>query len=119
MEFVPAVAMAALVLKVIDFLRYVGARDLNGSGTQLITWIAGVAVAFLVAHTEWADGIELGGAPLGKLGFWSLVFVGLTYSSLASAGKDLLKSIDNNNSAKIPTLFAARRATVDRTDTVG
>lgn len=107
MEFVPAVAMLALILKVIDFLRYAKAGDLNGVLTQLITWVAGVLVLLLVAQTNWADGITIGDTVLSKLGFWSVVFAGLSLASTASLAKDTLKSVDNSNSSAIPTLLDA------------
>lgn len=105
MDFVPAVAMLALVLKVIDFLRYATNRDANGVITQLITWCAGIVALTLVAHTTWAGGIMVGGVALAKLGFWSQFFAGLTVSSGASLAKDALKAVDNHNSAAIPTLL--------------
>jgi hypothetical protein len=103
-EFLPAVAMVTLILKVIDLLRYARARDANGVLTQLSTWIAGVVVILLVAQTEWADGIMVGSLALGKLGFWSLVFYGMSAGSVASLTKDTLKAVDNTNSAAIPVL---------------
>lgn len=107
MEFVPAVAFVTLVYKVVDTLRYAKSGDINGVLTQVIAWVSGVAVAFLVAQTEWADGIEIGDRPLSRLGFWSLVFAGLTIGSAASTAKDLFKSVDNANTSKIPTLLPA------------
>lgn len=104
MEFIPALAMAALILKVVDFLRYAKAADMNGVLTQLITWVAGVVVLLLVAQTDWADGIPIGDTPLSALGFWSIVFAGMSAGSVASVGKDTLKSVDNSNSSAIPTL---------------
>lgn len=97
--------MAALVLKVVDFLRYAAARDVNGVVTQLITWIAGVAAVLLVAQTVWASGIQVGAVPLSLLGFWSQVFAGVSIASGASLVKDTLKSVDSSNTAKIPTLL--------------
>lgn len=96
--------MAALVLKLIDFLRYCRAADVNGITTQLASWIAGVVVVLLVAQTDWANGIAIGDRSLGTLGFWSLVFYGLSAGSAASFAKDTLKAVDNTNSAAIPTL---------------
>lgn len=104
-EFVPAVAMLALIVKVIDFLRYAKNRDINGVLTQAITWVAGVVVLVLAAQTTWAHIIAVSGVPLNRLGFWSLVFAGLTVSSGASLVKDTLKAVDNSNSARIPTLL--------------
>ncbi len=106
-EFVPALALAALVLKIIDFLRYIKARDVNGAGTQLIVWAAGVGALLLVAQTQFATEIPVGDMNLSQLGVWDIVFAGLSLGSLASASKDVLKSIDNNNTSKIPTLFAS------------
>ncbi len=105
MEFLPALAMTALVVKFIDFLRYLFNRDTNGVITQLTVWAGGVAAIVLVAQTDWADSIPIGDMALGKLGFWSLVFVGLTVGSISSLTKDTLKSVDNHNSSKIPTLL--------------
>ncbi len=104
-EFIPTVAMFALIVKLVDFLRYARAGDLNGVLTQLSTWIAGILVVLLVAQTEWANGIEVGDQPLSVLGFWSQLFVGLTVASTASLAKDTLKSVDNSNTSKIPTLL--------------
>jgi hypothetical protein len=113
MEFVPAIAMAALILKLIDFLRYLRAADVNGICTQLAVWVAGVVVVLLVAQTDWADGIAVGDQNLHTLSFWSLVFFGLSVGSGASFAKDISKAVDNTNSAAIPTLVPTgeRRAT--------
>ncbi len=104
MEFLPAVAMVTLILKLIDFLRYARGRDVNGMLTQLSTWVAGVVVLLLVAQTDWADGIQIGDRALGVLSFWSLVFYGMSAGSAASLTKDTLKAVDNTNSAAIPVL---------------
>lgn len=106
MEFVPAVAMLALIVKVIDFLRYARNRDANGVLTQLITWAAGVVSLLLVAQTDWAATVAIGDRALSQLGFWSIFFAGLTAGSGASLLKDTLKSVDNHNSSKIPTLLS-------------
>jgi hypothetical protein len=108
-EFVPVVAMGILILKLIDFLRYLRAGDMNGVLTQLATWLAGVIVVLLVAQTSWADGIGVGDQSLATLGFWSLVFYGLSVGSGASLVKDTQKAVDNTNSAAIPTLVPDRR----------
>lgn len=108
MEFIPAVAMTVLILKVIDFIRYCRAADVNGVLTQLAAWVAGVVVILLVAQTAWADGLKVGDMNLHTLGFWSLVFYGLSAGSTASLAKDTLKAVDNSNSAAIPTLVPMR-----------
>lgn len=104
MEFAPAIAALALIVKIIDFARYARARDVNGIVTQLVTWVAGVVVFLLVAQTAWAREINIADRPMDQLGFWSLAFAGLSIASTASLVKDTLKAVDNTNSAKIPTL---------------
>jgi hypothetical protein len=115
MEFAPTAAMIALIIKVIDFVRYLKNGDINGVVTQLAVWIAGVVTVILVARTAWAPAISIGGRALSQLNIWSLIFAGLTVASFASIGKDTLKSIDNHNSSAIPTLLATGPRTVRRT----
>lgn len=105
MEFVPAIAAIALIMKIIDFVRYARARDVNGVVTQLATWAAGTIVFLLVAQTTWAEDIVIADRPMNQLGFWSLVFAGISVASAASVAKDALKAVDNHNTAKIPTLL--------------
>lgn len=109
MDFLPAVAMVALLIKVIDTLRYLRAGDINGVLTQVSAWVAGIIVVVLVAQTDWADGIQIGDRSLGVLGIWSLVFYGMSAGSTASFAKDTLKAVDNSNSAAIPTLIPTGR----------
>ena len=105
MEFVPALALALLVKKFIDFLRYASAKDWNGVTTQLLTWVSGVGAMFLVAQTDWAMSIMVGDMSLAALNGYSLVFVGLTVASGASAAVDTLKAVDNSQTAKVPNLL--------------
>lgn len=111
-EFVPALALAALVIKGIDFLRYLKARDVNGAGTQLIVWAAGVGFLLLAAQTQFAATIPIGDLNLAQLGVWDIVFAGLSLGSTASMVKDIgYKALDNQNTAKIPTLFKTNDGT--------
>lgn len=106
MEFLPAIAMMALIAKIVDFLRYAVHRDANGVTTQLVVWVAGIAGVLLAAQTNWADGIPIGDVPLSQLNLGSLIFAGMSVGSGASVFfSDLKKAIDNNNTAKIPTLL--------------
>lgn len=105
MEFIPMIQMAVLVFAIINFLKAVKAKDTNGALTQLIVWVAGVVVVFLVAETDFASGISIGDQTLNTLNFASLVFIGLTISSLASFGAEVKKAIDNSDSAAKPNLF--------------
>lgn len=104
MEFVPLVAMAALVLAVINFVKFAKAKDTNGMVTQLSVWIAGVAVVLLVAHTDFAAGLTVGDMTMASLNVYSLVFVGLTLGSSATVLNEFKKALDAGDSAKKPPM---------------
>jgi hypothetical protein len=104
MEFIPLVQMAVLVFAIINFLKAVKAKDANASLTQIIVWIAGVAVVFLAAQTDFAEGIMIGDQALTALNVWSLLFIGLTISSLATFGTEVKKALDVSDSARTPNL---------------
>ena len=44
MEFVPTAAMALLIVSIINFIKFIRAKDTNGLVTQLSVWVAGVVV---------------------------------------------------------------------------
>ncbi len=105
MEFIPAVAMAALLYKLVDFLKYLVNGDRNGVTTQLIAWGAGIGVTVLYARSDWAGILNFGGLSLAKMNIWSQILFGLQMSSLASAGHDFKKAHDNQDTATVPTLL--------------
>lgn len=105
MEFIPVIQMAVLVFAIINFLKAVKAKDANGAGTQVIVWVAGILVVLLAAQTNFADGISIGDQALSTLNFWSLLFIGLTISSLATFGTEVKKAIDGSDSASTPPLL--------------
>jgi hypothetical protein len=103
-EFVPTLAMALLVIAIINLVKYVRVRDVNGIVTTLSVWVAGVVVTLLVAQTDFADGISVADRPLGDYNFWSLLFIGLTLSSMAQFANDIRASIDNSDTSVKPPL---------------
>lgn len=105
MPFVPLVQMAVLVFAIINFLKAVRAKDSNAALTQLTVWVAGVLVVFLVAQTDFAEGIPIGDQVLSALNGWSQLFIGLTIASLATAGVEIKKALDNSDSARTHNLF--------------
>lgn len=104
MEFVPTAAMGALVFTLVNFLRFLTNKDWTSAITQLTSWVAGVVVTFLVAATDWANGIDVGGTALSVLNGSSLVFVGLMSSSIFGVVKNVIQGFDNQDSARMPPL---------------
>lgn len=101
MEFVPVLAMLALVKKVIDFLKYCTNRDINGVVTTAAAWIGGVVVIILFAQSTFAEGINIGDVTLASLNIASLIIVGMSIGSGAGLANDWI-------SAKRPTDDPAR-----------
>jgi hypothetical protein len=103
-SFEVLVAMSSLIVSIINFVKFVRARDMNGIATTLAVWIAGVLVVLLVAQTDFAEGISVGDKTLASLNFWSLVFVGLTIAGTAIFGNEIKKALDGGDSAAKPPL---------------
>lgn len=100
-----ALLMAALVKKGVDLLRYVIAKDGNGALTTVVALGVGVAVAFLVAASDFAAGVEVAGRTLANMNDASVVLVGLGLGATGSVGWDALRAIDNSQSAAVPPLL--------------
>lgn len=92
MEFVPVLAMLALIKKVIDLFKYVTNRDVNGVVTTLSSFVAGVVVVLLFAQSNFAEGIAIGDASLATLNFAALVILGLSIASGAGLANDWLSA---------------------------
>lgn len=106
MEFSPALAMALLVVSIINFLKYAKAKNWSGAMTQIIVWTAGVVVVLLAAQTDFATSISVGDEyTLATLNFASLILIGLTLASIGSFATEIKKAIDNTDSAKKPPLL--------------
>lgn len=106
MEFVPVLAMAALVVAIINFIKFIKAGDGNGIATQLAVWVAGVVVLFIAAQTDFASGISIGDMEIDQMNAWTLVFVGLTLGSVGTLANDIKKALDNSDSAVKPPLIS-------------
>lgn len=105
MEFVPMLVVLATVKKIVDFVRYLRARDGNAVATQLVAWLAGFALVALVAHTPWAAGLVFGAVALSKLGIAAQILVGVAVGSSGSIATDVIKAADNSQSAAVPPLL--------------
>ena len=103
-EFVPALALLALVKKGVDLLRYLRGKDYNGAITILAVWILGVTLTIMFAQSDYASGITSGDLALDQLNIWSLVLVGLTVGASASLVEDTFTAIDSTRSGEKPSL---------------
>lgn len=108
--FVPLLVLLATGAKIVDFVRYARAGDVNGIITQVLAWVTGFGLIALAAHTPWATapaaagGLAFGGVTLGHIGLAGQVLVGLALGSSFSLTKDAIKAVDGTQSAAVPPL---------------
>lgn len=88
MEFVPLAIAAATVWKIVSMVKFVTAGDKAKAITQLVTWAAGIGVAFLLAASDFT--IEVAGTNLSDLNSASVIFFGLALGSVSAVGYDSL-----------------------------
>lgn len=116
MEFVPLLVLSALIKKIVDTVKYGAAGDVNAVATQIVVWIAGVLVMFAAAASDLGAQLTVNGHSLGDLNNWSVVLVGVNLASTASVGWDVIKAVDNSNSAAVPNLLTNVPRTTPVTD---
>lgn len=90
MEFVPVLVLLATVKKVVDFVRYAKAGEVNGIVTQVVAWLAGFGLVALAAHSAWADSVVIGDVPLAGMSLASQLLTGIAIGSTASLAHDAL-----------------------------
>lgn len=109
------VVFAALVWKVIDFLRMLFNISSQKSAiiTQATAWIGGVVLVVIAAHAGVTKALVLPGSDLslGLLDFPSQVLIGLLVSSLASGVVDIKQAIDGSDSSAVVPLIPSSTTT--------
>ena len=110
MAVVPIVALGTLVFTLVNFLKFLSARDWKAVASQLIAWGAGVGGIFLMGATQFASGVSVGDTSLDKLSGWSKLLVGLMATSILSTVNELKKAIDSRDTAKMPSWFERKPA---------
>jgi ethanolamine utilization microcompartment shell protein EutS len=108
MEVIGYLSLAALVVKIVGVVKSFG-KDWNYVLTQVVTWVAGIAVLAVGAQASVTEDLAIPGVsvPLGLLDGWSTVLVGLVLGSTAAFGYDVKKAIDSTDSAAEPSLLSS------------
>lgn len=96
--------LAALIKKVVDFLRALRGRDTNAIVTQLVAWVGGVVVVWLAAHVDFASAVSYANVSLDQMGLWTQAALGVLLGSGASVLQDGFKAVDNTQSEAKPKL---------------
>ena len=106
----------ALILKLVDFVKYARNGDVNGLTTIVTGWVVGFVAIKLTLLTDWSDEIKFGAESLKDLGLGSQLVLALVATSVAGLLYDAKKAVDNTDTASIPrmteTAETARKARV-------
>jgi hypothetical protein len=105
MELVPVILIGTLAYTAVIFLKNLSAQQWRSAVTQVVAWLAGIGAMLVLAETQFAGGITVGGVPADRLEFWSKVFVGVLAASLLSTVHELKKAFDRTDTAAVPDWF--------------
>lgn len=106
MDFVPVAAMMALIIAIINLVKYIRAGDTNGVVTTVSVWVAGVIVVLLVGQTDFAEGIVIADRAMSDYNTWSLIFIGLSVAATAQFANELKTAFDRTDTAVKPDLVS-------------
>lgn len=87
--FVPALAMIALAMKLVDTLSFATNGLWPPVIKQTVAWVAGVGAVMAFAASDWASAIPVGSHTLDQLGWVSQVLAGVSLVSLGSVVVDI------------------------------
>lgn len=68
---------------------------LTGAPLQLVAFLVGIAMTFLVAYSTYADGVTVGGKTLDVVNTAGLILIGLLVAGGATVVDQLFKSVTN------------------------
>jgi hypothetical protein len=105
MEAIGLAGLIAIIYKVVDFLKYVSARDINAIVTQASVWLSALAVALLAREADPFAAVGIMGTTFENLDLAATVLFALGIGSTASGVMDFKKAIDSSDSAKTPPLL--------------
>lgn len=101
-DFLTITGLVLLAKKLVDFLRFAAAKDWSSVVSQVTAWVGAIAILALAAQTDFAQTFKLGDLSLDAINGWTLVYIGLCIGSGAGGFTDVLKAIDNTQSARVP-----------------
>lgn len=102
--FITGAGALGLVKAVVDFIKYLRARDTNGWVTQLAVWAAGIGTTLLIKVSDFAGNFDIGGVILNDANTGTVILAGLGLGSAAMLVNDIKQAVDSNDSAAKPAL---------------
>lgn len=88
MEFVPLIALPFLINKILDWVRSILPDTIEAKVLIPISWMLGVAAAFVLAGSDWGAETKVGDKAFADINNISLVLVGLVIGAAAGIVSD-------------------------------
>jgi len=111
-QVVAVALLGALASKVVDFLKFLSAKDWNAAVTQLTVWVAGYATVLLFAASAFGKGMTFSNGDssisLADMNGFTVLIIGLSAASIFSVANDIRASIDSTDSSKKPPLIPSK-----------
>lgn len=103
----PLLLLGALGYTLVNLVKFLRARDVDGVVTTLGAWLVGFLLVVVGSHAELTQNWVVPGldVALGSLDWWSQLLLGASALSLFGVAYDFKKAIDSTDSAKVPTLL--------------
>lgn len=100
-------ALATLASKILELVKRLRAKDVNGVVTILGIWASGIIVTIIAAKAAVTETLVIPGTnyAFGALDGWSQGLLGLTLGSFIAITYDFRKALDNTDSAAQPKLL--------------
>jgi len=105
METLPAVGLAVVIYWLMTLAKNVTNRNWNGTLTQVVAGVVGVAAVCIYAQTDWAEAVNVGEETLATINGWELALLGVTLGAGAGAGSDVLRAVNTSDPSVAPTLL--------------
>lgn len=88
MEFVPLIALPFLINKILDWVRSILPDPIEAKVVIPVSWVLGVASAFVLAGSDWGAETVVGDKAFADLNSVSIVMVGLVIGAGAGIVSD-------------------------------
>lgn len=109
-SFTPIILLTTFIITGQNLVRYLKAKDWNGSAGIVLSFLIGWAAVAVCAHAGVTEHLVLvqGQPELGLIDGWSILLLGIGVGSLGPVTVDFFKSRDNTQTAGKPPLVNAK-----------
>ena len=123
LDLTATVSIVAVTITLVNLVKYVRAgltgHGWNGAVSLALTFLILLGVLWLYGNSVFGEGQIIGGKLLADLDWSDLLVVALAFTGPASVTFDIIKAVDNTNSARTPQLVPPKQPAVPPTSHAG